>query len=101
MKKGVLIVLFFIGISTLSYSQSAGKGSSEKFGGGLFSRRHHSGQSPHKQMRHFSASKKDPYVKNNGTSWHKNDTERYVVDGNGYGSPTQGKRRKGKKVGVK
>ena len=53
MKKALLVTLFFIGISAVSFSQSAGKGSSEKSGGGFFSKMFHKGQKPHQQMSHF------------------------------------------------
>lgn len=96
MKKAFLLTLFFIGISTLSFSQSAGKGSSEK-SGGFFHRLFHKDQSPHAQMRHFDKQKKDPNIKNNGTSYRRNRKSKYKVDGDGFSTATQGKQKRRKK----
>jgi hypothetical protein len=81
MKKNLLLVLFTVGISSLSFSQSAGKGGSEKSGGGFFHRLFHKEQSPHAQMKHFEKQKKDPKMKNNGTSYRRNKKSSYNVDG--------------------
>jgi|GEM_PF-2258428 len=99
MKKILLVALFFVGVSTLSYSQSAGKGSSEK-SGSFFSRMFHGGQRPHSQMSHFSKQTNDPNIKDNGTSYRSTRKSDYSVDGDGFGTSKQGKRRK-KKSGIK
>lgn len=95
MKKLLLISLLFIGFSTVSYSQSAGKGSSEK-SGGFFSRIFKKEQKPHGQMKHFDKKKKDPNMKHNGTSYNrrKKQKSQYNVDGDGFGTPSQGKKKR-------
>lgn len=95
MKKHLLISLFFVGISALSYSQSAGKGGSEK-SGSFFSRVFRGGQKPRGQMKHFDKQKSDPNIQNNGTSYRKNRKQEYVVDGDGFGTAKQGKRKRKK-----
>ena len=100
MKKIVLALLFFVGISTLSYSQSAGRGSSEK-SGSFFSRLFHGGPRPRGQMNHFGKQKTDPNIQNNGTSYRSTNQNGYKVDGDGFSTPKQGKRGKRKKNGVK
>lgn len=100
MKKILLVALFFVGISTLSYSQSAGKGSSEK-SGSFFSRIFHGGKRPHGQMNHFGKQKSDPNIQNNGTSYRSATKNGYTVDGDGFGTSKQGKRRGRKKSGIK
>lgn len=100
MKKNILLVLFFVGISSLSYSQSAGKGSSEK-SGSFFSRIFHGGQKPRGQMNHFGKQKADPNIKDNGTAYRSNRKQEYKVDGDGFGTSKQGKRKGRKKSGLK
>lgn len=100
MKKFLLLATFIAGFTSLSYSQSAGKGGSEK-SGGFFHRLFHKEQKPHAQMQHFDKQKKDPNRKHNGTSYRRNRKDKYNVDGDGYGTATQGKRRRGKKAGTK
>ncbi len=100
MKKIVLASLFIVGISTLSYSQSAGKGSSEK-SGSFFSRVFRGGQKPRGQMSHFGKQKQDPNIQNNGTSYRSTNQNGYKVDGDGFSTAKQGKRGKRKKSGVK
>ena len=101
MKKFLLLTFFIAGISSLSYSQSAGKGSSEKSGGFFYRLFHKGGQKPHAQMQHFDKAKKDPKRKHNGTSYRRNRKDNYNVDGDGFGTANQGKRRRGKKAGTK
>lgn len=91
MKKFFVLFLFIIGVSTASYSQSAGKGSGEKSGSKVKSR---------KQMQHFDKQKKDPNMKHNGTSY-KNGRRKHKVDGDGFAPATQEKRGRRKKTGVK
>ncbi|MES2591015.1 MAG: hypothetical protein V4608_03935 [Bacteroidota bacterium] len=93
MKKILLLALLFVGISTTSYSQFAGKGGSEK-SGSFFSRLR--GNKSRKQMSHFGKQKKDPNIKNNGTSYRRDRKQEYTVDGDGFGTATQGKRRRKK-----
>jgi hypothetical protein len=93
MKRLLLLTLFFAGLSGVTFGQSAGKGSSEK-SGGFFSRLFKKEQKPHAQMRHFDKKKKDPNMKNNGTTYRKNRKSRYNVDGDGFGTATQGKQKK-------
>jgi len=100
MKKTLLLAFFFVGISTLSYSQSAGKGSSEK-SGSFFSRVFRGGQKPRKQMSHFGKQKNDTNIQNNGTSYRSNRKSDYNVDGDGFGTSKQGKRKSRKKSGLK
>jgi hypothetical protein len=96
MKKIFLLTLFFAGLSSVSFAQSANKGGGEK-SGGFFHRLFHKEQSPHAQMRHFDKQKKDPNIKNNGTSWNRTRKSKYKVDGDGFGTPSQGKQRRRKK----
>lgn len=96
MRKIFLLILLFTGISTLSYSQSAGKGSSEK-SGGFFHRLFHKEQAPHAQMRHFDKRKKDPNMKHNGTSWNRHRKSKNKVDGDGFGTADQGKQKRRRK----
>lgn len=88
MKKN--IILFFILISFSSYSQSSLKGSRERSRKKWFSH----GQKPRRQMSHFDKSKKDLLLKDNGTSYRRNRKSKYIVDGNGYVIPNQGKIKK-------
>lgn len=96
MKKIFLLTLIFTGLSTISFAQSAGKGSSEK-SGGFFHRLFHKEQAPHGQMRHFEKRKKDPNIKSNGTSYRRNRKSKYNVDGDGFGAATQGKQKRRKR----
>jgi hypothetical protein len=97
MKKILLLTLFFAGLSSVSFAQSAGKGSSEK-SGGFFHRLFHKEQSPHAQMRHFDKQKKDPKMRHNGTSYKKKNNSGYKVDGDGFSnSSSQGKKRRRRK----
>lgn len=100
MKKNILLVLFIAGISTLSYSQSAGRGGSEK-SGSFFSRVFSGGKKPRAQMNHFGKQKRDPNIQNNGTSYRSNRKNEYTVDGDGFGTSKQGKRKSRKKSGLK
>ena len=90
MKKVILLFLIFIGISTASIAQSAGKGSAESSSGKRKSR---------SQMFHFDRKKKDPNIKHNGTSYRKSQKSQYNVDGDGFSTAKQGKvkRRRRKK----
>ncbi len=94
MKKFLLVTLLFIGASTVSNAQ-AGK---EKEGG-LFSRMFKKEQKPHKQMQHFDKPKKDKNIKHNGTSYNrrKKEKSRHKVDGDGFGTATQGKQKRKKR----
>ena len=92
MKKVLVLFLFIISVSATSFAQSAGKGSGERSG---------SKRKARKQMQHFDQQKKDPNMKHNGTSYRRNRKSDYKVDGDGFGSATQGKRKRGKKTGVK
>ncbi|MDF2437901.1 MAG: hypothetical protein K0Q95_2277 [Bacteroidota bacterium] len=96
MKKILLLTVFFAGLSSISFAQSAGKGSSEK-SGGFFHRLFHKEQSPHAQMRHFDKQKKDPKMRHNGTSYRKNSKSGYKVDGDGFSNSSQGKKRRRRK----
>lgn len=88
MKKLILLLLVFMGLSTFGYSQAAGKGSAE--------RGSESKVKPRGQMRHFERRKKDRKMKHNGTSYKKNKGD-YKVDGDGFSnSPGKGKRRRRK-----
>lgn len=93
MKRILLLIILFTGLSTISYSQSAGKGSSEK-SGGFFKRLFNKEQKPHAQMRHFDRKKKDPNIKNNGTSWYRKRKSKNKVDGDGFGTASQGKQKR-------
>ncbi len=97
MKKIFTLFLFVMGMSTVSYSQSAGKGGSEK-SGGLFSRMFHHEQKPHAQMQHFDKQSKDPKLKHNGTSYGRKSKNK--VDGDGFSSGGKSGRKK-RKSGVK
>lgn len=96
MKKIFLLTLLIAGLSSASLAQSAGKGGGEK-SGGFFKRLFKKEQSPHAQMRHFDRPKKDPNMKYNGTSWRKNRKSKYKVDGDGFGTPSQGKQKRRKR----
>ncbi len=88
MKKIIILLLVFIGLSTVGYSQAAGKGSAE--------RGSESKVKPRGQMRHFERRKRDPKMRHNGTSYKKKNKE-YKVDGDGFSnSPSKGKRRRKK-----
>ena len=89
MKKVLVLVIFLVGVSSISFAQSAGKGDSEKSGkGGMF----HKERKPRKQMSHFDTQKRDPNIKNNGTAYRRNHKrEYYTVDGDGFGSAKGGK----------
>jgi hypothetical protein len=100
MKKVIVFVLFCIGFSTASYSQ-AGKESSAK-SGNFFSRLFHRADKPRAQMHHFDSPKKDPNMKHNGNdAYHKNKKSEYKVDGDGFGLPSNGNKKRGKSTGVK
>jgi hypothetical protein len=93
MKRILLLTLLFAGLSTFSFAQSAGKGSSEK-SGGFFQRLFRKEQKPRGQMRHFDKQKKDPKMKSNGTSYRRNRKSKHTVDGDGFGVAGQGKQKK-------
>ena len=95
MKKKLLIILIFTGASSISFAQFSGKGSEKS--GSFFSRMFHGGQRPHAQMSHFGKKKKDLNIQDNGTSYRKNRKSEYTVDGDGFGTPKQGRRGKRKK----
>ncbi len=90
MKKIFLIIVFLIGLKNFSYSQFAGKGGSEK-SGSFFSRIFRGGQKPLKQTQHFGKQKKDPNLKNNGTSYKSGGQTNYVVNNDGFGTAKQSK----------
>lgn len=93
MKKLFVLFLFIIGVTTASFSQSAGKGSGEKSG---------SKRKARKQMQHFEKQKKDPNLKHNGTSYNSGNKGKHKVDGDGFSPATQDKKRgRRKKTGVK
>jgi hypothetical protein len=103
MKKKLLMLLFFAGVSSVSFAQFSGKGGSEK-SGSFFSRMFHGGQRPHGQMGHFDKKKKDANLQDNGTAYRGNRKSGYNVDGDGFGTPKQQKqsrRAKRKKKGLK
>ena len=76
MKKVFVLILFLVGVSSISFAQSAGKGDSEKSGkGGFFHREKQ--RKPRKQMSHFDTQKSDPNIKNNGTSYRRNHKKEY------------------------
>lgn len=77
--KKLLLILFLL-FSTPIFSQSAGKGGSEKNSGA---------RKPHAQMQHFPKRKKDKMLKRNGTSYlrRKRQKSKYRVDGNGFKTP--------------
>lgn len=91
MKKLALLVLLFVGLSSISFAQS-GKEKS----GGFFSKLGGS-KKPRKQMKHFDQAKKDPNMEHNGTAYRMNRKRKYVVDGDGFGTAGQGKQKKRKK----
>jgi len=89
MKKILLFSIFVLGMSSFSFAQSAGGSGSEKVKSG--GRAHRSSKSgavkPRKQMRHFSARKADPNIKNNGTSYRmQKRREQYEAENNGFSS---------------
>ncbi len=88
-----LIVILFVIFSTTSFAQSAGKGSSEK-SGSFFSHLFRNGQKPRPQMSHFSKKKKDLSIKDNGTLYIRTRKSKSIVDGSGYGIPSQHKIKK-------
>ena len=93
MKKFILLLFLLIGISSPIFSQSAGKGGSE---------RSDSKRKPRKQMRHFDKQKKDKNLKHNGTSYRRNRKSKHKVDGDGFGESKQtGRRKRKKKSGIK
>lgn len=91
MKKIVLFLFVVLGFSTVSYAQ---KGKEKS--GGFFSRFGGS-KKPRKQMTHFDQPKKDPNIQHNGTSYKMNRKKEYVVDGDGFGTAKQGKRKRRKR----
>jgi hypothetical protein len=72
-----LLILLFVSISAISYAQFPGTHEKK---GGIFSHFSHT-QKPHKQMGHFDKKKRDPYLKQNGTSWIQSQKSGYDVDG--------------------
>ena len=85
----MVLIVFALGISTVSFAQSAGKGKAEKSGKRkLFQK----AAKPRKQMSHFDSKKKDPNIKYNGTAYRRNHKkEYYTVDGDGFGAARQGR----------
>ena len=97
MKKSLLLIIFFAGVSTASFSQIGQEQTSKKEG--FFHRIfHHNDNKPRKQMHHFDAPKPDPNMKHNGTAFwrRKRKDSKYTVDGDGFATPSQGGKR-GKK----
>ncbi len=89
MKKLIFLLLLCFGLSSLGFSQAAGKGGAEKGS--------ESKVKPRGQMRHFERRKRDPKMKHNGTTYKKKKSE-HTVDGDGFSnSPGKGKRRRRKK----
>ncbi len=90
MKKILFVFLFCFGLTSIGYSQAAGKGSAEKSSD--------SKAKPRGQMRHFDRQKRDPKMKHNGTAFNRRKKKEYQVDGDGFSnSPGNGKRRRKKK----
>lgn len=87
----MLLLLLFVGVSTISYSQFSVKGPHERER--LF-HRWKVGQKPRPQMSHFSKRGNDMLMRSNGTSYRRNRKQKYNVDGNGFDTPNQGKLRK-------
>ena len=91
MKKLALLIFLLVGLSNINFAQSGKEKSGgffSKFGGKKKSR---------KQMTHFDQPKRDSNIDNNGTSYRMNRKRKYVVDGDGFGTPGQGKQKKRKK----
>ena len=92
MKKIILVLALFAGLSYEAEAQSAGGSGAEKVssggGGGRSRRASRSGQiKPRKQMRHFESRKSDPNIKSNGTSYRmKRRKEMLEAEGNGFGA---------------
>jgi hypothetical protein len=94
MKKIIIVLALFTGLSYESVAQSAGGSGAEKVssgsggGGGRSRRASRSGQiKPRKQMRHFESRRADPNIKNNGTSYRmKRRKEMLEAEGNGFGA---------------
>jgi len=97
MKKFFLLAILFVSVSSVSFAQ----GGKEKEGG-FFQRLFKKEQKPRGQMKHFDKPKKDKNIKHNGTSYNrrKKERSRHKVDGDGFGTAGQPKRRKGKKTGI-
>jgi len=88
MKKFVLLLLLCFGLSSVGFSQAAGKGGAE--------RGKESKVKPRGQMRHFDKPPRDRKMKHNGTRYKKKKSE-HKVDGDGFSnSPGKGRRRKKK-----
>lgn len=87
MKKIIVLIVFIMGVSSVSYAQSAGRGGAEKSGKRkLFKKQ----LKPRKQMSHFDSPKRDPNIKNNGTAYRRNHKKQYyTVDGDGFGAARQ------------
>ncbi len=86
MKKLIFLLLLCFGLSSLGFSQAAGKGGAEKGS--------ESKVKPRGQMRHFDRQKKDRKMKHNGTTYKKKKSE-HKVDGDGFSnSPKKRRRRK-------
>jgi hypothetical protein len=88
MRKTLFLFLLFVGLSSAAYSQAAGKGSGEKTAG--------SKRKPHAQMKHFDKAPKDPKMKHNGTAYRRKRKSNYTVDGDGFSTAGQGKRKRKK-----
>jgi len=94
MKKVIIVLALFTGLSYESVAQSAGGSGAEKVssggggGGGRSRRASRSGQlKPRKQMRHFESRRSDPNIKNNGTSYRmKRRREQLEAEGSGFGA---------------
>lgn len=86
MKKLIFLLLLCFGLSSVGFSQAAGKGGAEKGS--------ESKIKPRGQMRHFDRQKKDRKMKHNGTTYKKKKSE-HKVDGDGFSnSPGKRKRRR-------
>jgi len=88
MKKVLIVLFLFAGLSYESMAQSAGGSGAEKVSGGRARRSSRSGQiKPRKQTRHFESRKADPNIKYNGTSYRmKRRREQLESEGNGFGA---------------
>jgi hypothetical protein len=85
-----LLVISFVVVCSLGYSQSAMKGTHEREKVSFFRKK------LRKQMHHFDKSRKDLLLSSNGTSYRRNRKPVYKVDANGFDMPNQGKRNKKK-----
>jgi hypothetical protein len=93
MKNICLLVVFLMGISTASFSQSAGGTGSERVSRGSKKEKSSKPRKPRKQNTHFDGRKSDPKVKSNGTSYRmERRRELYQSENNGFGVSKRGKK---------